>query len=357
MGTAVVGCGSWGANHVRNLADLSRLEMCCDRDAGRLETVGSRYPDVRTTGEFGRVLEDPAVDAVVVATPSPDHAEMAVRALEAGKHVLVEKPMALDVGDAERVVEAADGSGRVLTVGHVMEYHPAMERLKRLVREGELGEMRYLYSQRINLGTIRSDENALWSLAPHDVSMMTWLLEEEPLEVDAHGASYLQPGIEDVVFIYLRFPSGVVGHVHVSWLDPHKERELTVVGDRKMAVFDDMEPREKIRVYDKGAEVTPGGLAGQPRPEVNLRVGEVRIPPVDLHEPLARELEEFLRCVEEGDTPRSDARDGLRVVRTIERAEGALRGEDAAGGTAEDGRDGETRAAGTPDGRPGGGTA
>lgn len=325
VGTAVVGCGSWGSNHVRNLAELSRLEVCCDRDDGRLEALEARHPDVRTTRSFERILEDPAVEAVVVATPSSRHAEMAVRALGAGKHVLVEKPMALNVADAERLVEAADRSDRVLMVGHVMEHHPAVERLKGLKDEGELGEVQYLYSRRVNLGTVRSDENALWSLAPHDVSMMTWLLGEEPAEVEAHGASYLQPGIEDVVFIYLRFASGVVGHVHVSWLDPHKERELTVVGDRKMAVFDDMEPREKVRVYDKGADVTPGGLAGQPAAEVSLRVGEVRIPPVELHEPLARELEAFLRCVREGEEPRTGARDGLRVVRTIERAERALR--------------------------------
>lgn len=323
--TAVVGCGSWGENHVRNFARLSELAVCCDRDGARLKEIAADHPDVRTTSDYGEVLDDATVDAVVVATPSTRHAEMAVRALEAGKHVLVEKPLALSVADAERVIEAADRAGRVLMVGHIMEYHPGMEKMKELMEGGDLGEPQYLYSQRVNLGTVRGDETALWSLAPHDVSMMNWLVDAEPEDVSAHGASYLRPGIEDVVFLHLRYPDGVVGHVHVSWLDPHKERKLTVVGDRKMAVFDDMSPNEKVRVYDKGADVeTPDGGTGRTAAEVYLRDGDVVIPALDRAEPLAREVDEFLRCVVEGTEPRSDGRDGLRVVRVLERAQQSL---------------------------------
>lgn len=324
--TAVVGCGSWGRNHVRNLSGLSELAVCCDRDEERLSETGERHPDVRTTTDYAEVLEDTRVEAVAVVTPSSRHAEMAIRALEAGKHVFVEKPLALSVEDAERVLEAADRADRVLMVGHIMEYHPGVEKMKELVDAGELGDTQYLYSQRVNLGTVRSDETALWSLAPHDVSMMNWLVGAEPEQVHAHGASYLRPGIEDVVFLYLHYPGGIVGHVHVSWLDPHKERKLTVVGDRKMAVFNDMSPNEKVRVYDKGADVERRRnlMAGRSGLEVYLRDGDVVIPALDTTEPLARELSEFLRCVEEDEVPRSDGRDGLGVVRVLERAQRAL---------------------------------
>lgn len=331
--TAVVGCGAWGKNHVRNFGRLSQLEVCCDRNEDCLERVAADHPGVRRTADYDEVLQDPDVDAVVLATPAVNHAEMALEALEAGKHVFVEKPLALSVEDAERVVEAAERADRVLMVGHIMEYHPGMEKLKELVDGGELGETHYLYSQRVNLGTVRSDETALWSLAPHDVSMMNWLVDAEPYEVEAHGASYLRPDIEDVVFLHLRYPGGVVGHVHVSWLDPHKERKLTVVGNRKMAVFDDMSPNEKIRIYDKGADVhgVDGDSPGRTAAEVYLRDGDVVIPALEKTEPLAREVDEFLRCVEEGDEPRSDGRDGLRVVRVLERAQRALDEERRAG--------------------------
>lgn len=329
--TAVVGCGSWGRNHVRNFARLSDLRVCCDEDRERLAAVGETHPDVRTTPDYDGVLADEEVEAVVIVTPSDRHADMAVRALQADKHVFVEKPLALSVEDAERVVEAAERVDRVLMVGHIMEYHPGVVEIKSLLDGGELGETCYLYSQRVNLGTVRTDETALWSLAPHDVSMMNWLVGAGPEEVAAHGTSYLRPGIEDVVFLYLRYPDGVVGHVHVSWLDPHKERTLTVVGDRKMAVFDDMSPSEKVRVYDKGADVERGMTVGHTAPEIYLRDGDVVIPALEKTEPLAREVDEFLRCVEEGDEPRSDGRDGLRVVRVLERAQRALDEERRAG--------------------------
>ena len=323
--TAVVGCGYWGANLLRTFAALSDLRVACDLSAAVREKVRRQYGAVRVTGSYRSVLDDPQVQGVVLATPAPLHADMAVQALEAGKHVFVEKPLALSVADAERVARSADEAGRILMVGHLLEYHPAVEHIKNMIGQGELGEVYYAYSQRLNLGKLRSDENALWSLAPHDISMLLYLLDEEPEEVSASGQGFLQADIEDVVFITLRFPSGRVAHVHVSWLDPHKERRLTVVGSRKMVVFNDMDPREKVRVFDKGLDRRASDPAAPPEPVLFApRDGDIVSPRIAGQEPLAIECAEFLRSLTTGRPPRSDARDGLRVVRVLERAQAAL---------------------------------
>jgi predicted dehydrogenase len=325
--TAMVGCGYWGANLLRNFASLSDLRVACDLSPAVRAKVSAQYPGARVTDAYESVLADPEVQAVVLATPAPAHADMAVQALEAGKHVFVEKPLALSIADAERMVRAADEGGRILMVGHLLEYHPAVEHIKEMITSGELGDVYYAYSQRLNLGKLRSDENALWSLAPHDISILLYLMDEEPEEVTASGQAFLQPGIEDVVFVTLRFPSGRVAHVHVSWLDPHKERRLTVVGSRKMVVFNDMDPREKVRVFDKGLDrrATQSAPAGLPEPVLFApRDGDIVSPRIGGHEPLAIECAEFLRAVVTGNPPRSDGRDGLRVVRVLERAQEAL---------------------------------
>jgi predicted dehydrogenase len=324
--TAVVGCGYWGKNLVRNFDRLSDLRLCCDASDSVRTAVAAAYPRVRVTADYDAVLAEPDVQAVVLATPAPMHADMAIRALWAGKHVFVEKPLALNTEDATAMVQAAEQAGRILMVGHLLEYHPAVNYIKQMIDSGELGDVYYVYSQRLNLGKVRSDENALWSLAPHDVSVALYLLGEEPESVDASGQAFLQPGIEDVVFATLHFASGRVAHIHVSWLDPHKERKLTVVGTRKMVVFDDMEPQEKIRIYDKGVD--------RPRTEaaeyatyaelLQLREGNIVIPHLPLAEPLALECAEFLRAVETDIPPRSDGLDGLRVVRTLEAAQCGL---------------------------------
>lgn len=324
--TAMVGCGYWGANLLRNFAQLSDLRVCCDLSSAVREKVARQYPDARVTDSYQSVLDDPSVEAVVLATPAKLHAEMAVAALEAGKHVFVEKPLALSVADAEMVVETADRTGRIAMVGHLLEYHPAVEYVKELIDAGELGEVYYCYTQRVNLGKLRFDENALWSLAPHDISILLYLMDEEPEEVEAAGQAFLQPGIEDVVFVTLKFASGRIAHLHVSWLDPHKERRITVVGSRKMVVFDDMEPREKVKVFDKGLDRHRSeGEAAVPEPNLFApREGDILSPRIGGQEPLALECVEFLRAVRTGEPPRSDARDGLRVVRVIERAQAAL---------------------------------
>lgn len=324
--TAVAGCGYWGKNLVRNFAGLSDLRVCCDASQDILARIQKAHPAVEVTENYDQVLARQDVDAVVLATPAPTHAELAIAALEKGKHVFVEKPLALSTADAEATVRAADAAGRILMVGHLLVYHPAVNYIKEMADSGELGEVYYLYSQRVNLGKVRSDENALWSLAPHDIAVALYLLDEEPEEVHATGQGFLQGGIEDVTFVTLRFGSGRVAHIHVSWLDPHKERRLTVVGSRRMVVFDDMEPQEKIRVYDKGVE-----QAGTDRAHyetyaelLQLRQGDIVIPRIQAGEPLATECAEFLRAVETGIPPRSDGRDGLRVVKALEAAQDAL---------------------------------
>ena len=258
---------------------------------------------------------------MVIATPVPTHADLARQALDAGKHVFVEKPLAQSVADAESVTAAAAASGRVLMVGHLLEYHPGLVRLKELVDSGELGEIHYIYGNRLNLGKLRADENALWSLGAHDVSVVLRLADEEPLESHAFGESYMQGGIEDVVFCFLRFPSGVAAHLHLSWLDPHKERRFTVVGSRRMATFDDMALDQKLTVYDKGFD-QPYNSYG----EYIARSGDVWSPRIPNDEPLRLECSHFVECVREGRQPLSDAESGLRVVRVLEDLQRSLDG-------------------------------
>jgi predicted dehydrogenase len=252
----LAGLGYWGPNLARNLDELpgARLTWICDREDDRLAAYAPRFPAARGTTRFDDLLEDESLDAVAIATPVVTHFELAREALLAGKHVFVEKPLALSSTLGEQLVALAEERGLVLMPGHLLLYHPGVTKLKELVIAGELGRLLYVYGNRQNLGQIRRDENALWSLGAHDLSVILHLVEEEPTEAWARGESFLNPGVEDVVFCYLRFPSGVVAHMHLSWLDPHKMRRMTVVGDRKMAVFDDMELERKVTVYDKGPE-------------------------------------------------------------------------------------------------------
>jgi predicted dehydrogenase len=275
---------------------------------------------VRVTDDVEQLLADPALDAVAVATPVPTHADLTVRVLEAGKHCFVEKPLAQSVADAERAVRAARDSGRVLMVGHLLEYHPGVQMLKRLSESGELGDrIYYIYGNRLNLGKLRADENALWSLGAHDVSVVLYLADQEPQEVFAHGASYVRDGVEDVVFCFMRFDSGLRAHLHLSWLDPHKERRFTVVGSRRMATFDDMELERKVTIYDKGFDEDARGYG-----EYITRSGDIFSPRIANVEPLRIECEYFVECVVTGNRPRSDGESGLRVVRVLEQLQRSL---------------------------------
>jgi predicted dehydrogenase len=315
----IAGLGPWGSNLARNFNELARLTWACDADEAKLAGAAARYPAARATTRFDDILEDEGVAAVVVATPVPTHADLARRALEAGKHVFVEKPMALAADDAEELVAIAEERGLVLMPGHLLLYHPGGAKLKELVDSGELGEILYVYGNRVNLGTIRRDENALWSLGVHDLSVILHLLEEEPADLSAHGESFLKPGVEDVVFCYLRFPSGKTAHMHLSWLDPHKMRRMTVVGQDKMAVFDDMELDRKVTVYDSAAEPSLRTFG-----EWSTRIGDVYSPRVPNAEPLRLECEHFLGLLRGEGDPLAAARAGLSVVRTLEQLQASL---------------------------------
>lgn len=320
---AQVGTGDWGANLVRNYAALpeGRLALLCDTDAKRLERAAKMAPGARTTTDPEEVAKDGSIEAVAIASSAVTHYKLAKLFLEAGKDVYVEKPMTLRAAEAADLVRLAEERDRVLMVGHLLLYHPGVERLAEVLREGELGELHYVYAQRTNLGKVRPDENALWSFAPHDIAVIIHLLGEAPVDVSARGEAFLQTGIHDVVFLYMRFPKGHLGHVHVSWLDPHKVRRFTVVGSKKMAVLDDQEPTEKLRVYDKGVDA--GSIVDYAR-SLHVRSGDIWIPELPAVEPLKLECQHFLDCVRTRQKPRTDGRHGLEVIRVLEAASRSL---------------------------------
>jgi predicted dehydrogenase len=330
LNIVVVGCGYWGPNLIRNFAGLpdARLYAICDLDTDRLKPYGGRYPGTRLEPDLNVLLRDGQVDGVVIATAAPSHHRLVSAALAAGKHVYVEKPMTLTVEDALSLIEQSTAARRILMVGHLLEYHPAVEDMKRYIESGELGDILYIYTHRLNLGKVRKDENALWSLAPHDISVIGYLLGEIPIKVSAVGQSYLQEGVEDLVFATLHYPGGRIAHIHVSWLDPHKSRKVTVVGSRKMIVFDDMEAAEKIRIYDKGFDVSTAQFVDEEQ-AVRIRNGDILIPRIDDAEPLRLECSAFVRAIRTGKPPRSDAHDGLRVVQVLAAGDASLK----AGGT------------------------
>jgi predicted dehydrogenase len=324
LNVAVVGVGGWGKNLARNFFQIPdcSLRHICDLSPRRLEEMRRQLPGTAVTTRFEDLLTDPDLDACVIATTAASHYGLAKAALRAGKDVFVEKPFVLEVHQAEELVRIAEGEGRILMVGHLLEYHPVVGRLKTMVDTGELGEVYYIYNQRVNLGTVRDDENALWSFAPHDVSALLYLLGKEPTDVAARGQSYLRRGIEDVVFITLNFDDKALAHIHVSWLDPHKIRKITVVGSRKMVVFDDMESTEKLKVYDKSAEQNADYSTFAEY--VTLRFGDITIPHLKIDEPVRLECQHFLECVRDRRAPRSDGRDGLRVVKVLSAAQRSL---------------------------------
>jgi predicted dehydrogenase len=323
---AQIGCGYWGPNLLRSFAAQAgcQVKWVVDQSPVRRAFVESNYPSTRTAADWPTSLRDPEVEAVVIATPAPTHFEVASAALEAGKHVYVEKPMTLNTPHAEALVNLAERCGRKLMVGHLLEYHPAVEYIKKQLDAGALGKIYYMYCQRLNLGVVRRDENAFWSLAPHDISVVLYLFGLEPDRITANGQCYVQPNVEDVVFANLHFPDGRMAQIHVSWLDPHKERRMVVVGSQKMLVFDDMEAAEKVRVYDKGATLQPG--TANVVEAITVRHGDILIPRIPPSEPLDAETRHFLDCIRNNTRPRSDGLDGLRVVRILEQVDQLLHG-------------------------------
>lgn len=322
---AVAGVGGWGKNLARNyyqIPDCS-LKYICDLDRKKLEPLRLQLPGTTLTTSFEDLLRDAGVQAIVVSTPAPTHYPLCKAALEAGKDVYVEKPFVLGVAEAEELIELAERRDRIIMVGHLLEYHPVITKLKHMIDSGELGRIYYIYNQRVNLGTVRGDENALWNFAPHDISSVLYLVGKEPSDVAARGQSYLQPGIEDVVFLSLNFSDKSMAHVHVSWLDPHKIRKITVVGSKKMAVFDDIESTEKLRIYDKCAE--QNGEYNSFAEYITLRFGDITIPHLKVEEPLRLECQHFLECIRDRKQPISDGRDGLRVVKVLDAAQRSLK--------------------------------
>ena len=325
ISVGVVGCGYWGPKLIRNFQSIpgSDMQIVADLRQDRLEHVKGLYPAVKTTTDYAALLASPVM-AVVIATPVASHFRMAREALLHDKHVLIEKPMTSHSEEAEELIRLAQERQRVLMVGHTFEYNPAVEYLKSFIAQGGLGKVFYLSATRVNLGIFQKDINVIWDLAPHDVSILLYILGMKPSRVSARGAAYVQPGIEDVAYVTLNFPDGIMADIRVSWLDPCKIRRLTVVGSKKMVVYDDVEPTEKIKIYDKGVEAPPYSDTLEEF-RLSYRYGDITTPAIPDREPLEIECKHFLDCIREGKTPRSDGRVGLGVVRILESAQHSLK--------------------------------
>jgi len=323
VNVGVAGLGAWGWNVARNFGALAdcKLVACCDLDPKRLEAATRTWPGVRPFQDFDEMLRQDKVEAVIVASSAVTHYPLVKKALLADRDVFVEKPFTLSVAEAEELAELAEKKKRILMVGHLLEYHPVVRKLKSMIHSGELGSVYYIYTQRVNLGKIRKDENALWSFAPHDLSQILYLLDMEPTDVSARGQSYIQKGIEDVVFLSLFFENRIMAHIHLSWLDPHKVRKTTVVGSDKMVVFDDVEASEKLRIYHNHAEPIQPKTYGE---SIQVSFGDILIPRVQMTEPLKLECQHFIDCVKNRAEPLSNSQDGLRVVRILEAAQRSL---------------------------------
>ncbi len=324
--TAIIGLGYWGPNYARLLNGIVRgaqLVACADRDGARLRELSGQYPGIQLFEDHRQMLTACQVDLAIIATPTSSHLELALDCLEAGLDVLIEKPLARTTADAQQIVDRAAERGRKVMVGHTFLFNPAVRLVKRYIDEGELGRILYLSFTRTGLGPIRQDVNALWDLAPHDLSMLRYWLGADPVEVMARGQSYLRHGTDDVVFCTLRYPNNVLAGIHLSWLDPVKDRKVTIVGDRKMVVFDDVSQTEKLRVYDKGVSYQPrnGDFADF---VAAVRDGDITIPTVDNREPLREQLEHFVDCIVNGKQPLADGAQGVAIVRTLEQAQAVL---------------------------------
>jgi predicted dehydrogenase len=327
----VIGCGYWGPNLLRNFAEneAAQLRWLCDLDPRRLGAMGRRYPSAEPTADYRRLIEDPRLDAVVVATPVATHHRFAREALLAGKHVLVEKPFTTSAREAEELVALAESSGLTLMVDHTFVYTGAVRRIKEIVEGGELGELLYFDSTRINLGLFQDDINVVWDLAPHDLSIMDYLIGREPEGVSAIGSCHIKPGIENIAYVLLRFADEFIAHFHFNWLSPVKIRRTLIAGSRKMVVYDDIEPTEKVRVYDKGVTASQGARLEADEDEkeaayrtlVSYRTGDVWVPKLDSTEALRHVCAEFLDSIAQRRRPLTDGAAGLRVVRLLEAAQ------------------------------------
>lgn len=317
----IIGCGHWGPNFIRNFSKIKNCDVkyASDLNAERLSHVKQVFPDIATTPHYLRILEDETIDAVVIATPAHTHYRLAKDALRHGKHVLVEKPITGRVREAEELIAIAEQKKRILMVGHTFKFNPGIRKLKSLIDSNTLGKVYYVYSRRTNLGPIRKDVNAMWDLAPHDISIFNYLLDDCPLFAAAQGNKCLPHGLEDVCFITLAFPNKVLGHIHVSWLDPKKVREIVVVGSKKMAIFDDLNAQAPIIIYDKSVmqERFKQDYASFKEFQMIIKDGKAVIPKVKKEEPLKAECAHFIDCIRKGNVPLTDGRDGLEVLKVL----------------------------------------
>lgn len=322
---AQIGCGYWGPNLLRNFIRLSNVEISCvaEMSKERRNYLEKKYPNLYVVSDYNQIFSNPT-DAVVIATPAESHYQLAKEILSNGKHCLVEKPLALKESEAKELIELAKEKDRVLMVGHTFLFNAAVRRLKEEVKKGTLGRMYYVYSQRLNLGRVRTDVNAMWNLAPHDISILLYVLNENPVWISAYGERYIQDNIEDVVFLTVGFESGVIANIHVSWLDPNKVRRMTFVGNKKMIVYDDVE-KDKIQIFDKGIDKksmdkTLGEFDSFGEFQLIKRAGNVVSPSLDFDEPLAVEAEHFVECIKNKKKPISDGYSGLMVTKILETA-------------------------------------
>ena len=326
VGVGVVGCGYWGMNHVRVFTELTqaRVVAACDSSESRREEVQRRFPGLRVIASLDELLQDPGLDAVVVCTEASSHYPLVRSSLLAGKHVLVEKPMVTRVAEGEDLVAEAEARQLKLMVGHTFLYNAAVRLIKSYLSQGDTGRVYYLYSRRTNLGPVRHDVNALWDLAPHDVSIFNYLLGGAPEWVSAVGVRALGNGREDAGFVSLGYPDGIVGHIHVSWANPHKERELVVVSSARRIVFDDLDPQGRVRVFAKGLGSAPREAPSYGEFQLLLRDGDILIPNIEPSEPLKNECQHFLDCIVQERRPLTDGLNGLAVVRVMEATDRSL---------------------------------
>ncbi len=326
VGVAVIGCGYWGPNLIRNFFDTPgcRVVAACDANDGRLETISRRHPSLTVTTSFDDVLADPSVDAVAIATPVNTHAPLAKRALEAGKHVLVEKPMTTTVADAEELVDLAERSGLTLMVDHTFVYTGAVRRIKQLIDTGELGNLYYYDSVRINLGLIQHDVSVVWDLAAHDLAIMDYLIEQRPIGISAVASTHFPGGMADVAYLTVHFENAMIAHFHVNWLSPVKVRQVLIGGDRRMALYDDIESTEKVKVYDRGVRWSDDKDEARREALVAYRLGDMFAPVLDQTEALRNECGHFIECIRSGQAPATDGHAGLRTVRMLAAAERSI---------------------------------
>lgn len=323
---AVIGCGYWGPNLIRNFNTIanSRMKVCCDINTNRLKRMKQLYHEIEITSDYKQILASNEIDAVAIATPVRTHAEIAANCLKANKHILVEKPVTSSVKECEELISLSTKRNKIFMVGHTFEYTASVNKIRDIIESEELGDILYITSNRLNLGLFQDDINVVWDLAPHDISILLYLLKKMPISVNAQGKAHYKKGIEDVAWVSLNFNNNLIAFLHHSWLDPYKIRKMTVVGSKKMLIYDDVEPNEKIKIFDKGIQVPPY-YDTFAEFHFTYRYGDIYSPRIEEYEPLAKECQHFIHCIQKNQQPISNGYDGLKVISILEAATESLK--------------------------------